>query len=98
MLKAQYVYLIFSRFMVGKTKINVLIFSISIILLSLYLNNPEKQLEIHKRQTMIPQISPLLIFEEAKCFLFFTWIYTVLSTAFVYQAINEILGKNTDMV
>lgn len=50
----KYVYLIFSHFMVRKSKVSVFIFSVSIVLLSLYLNNSEEQLDIHKRQTMIP--------------------------------------------
>lgn len=51
-----------------------------------------------KGKRRFPQVSPLPIFVEANCFLFSARIYIVLSTAFVYQAIHEMLGENTHMV
>ena len=45
--------------------------------------------EIHKGQMMIPKLAPVAIFEEAKCFFFFTWTHFILSIAPVYQAINK---------
>lgn len=40
------------------------------------------------------QFSLVAICEEAKCFLFLPWMHIVLSTAFVYRAIDEIPGEN----
>lgn len=51
-----------------------------------------------KGKRWFPQVSPFPVFVEADCFLFSAWIYTVLSTAFVYQAIHEMLGENTHVV